>query len=132
MKKTVDTVSLILIRGRKVLVERRRPDRATYPGAVVIPGGHVEAGESYVEACRRELVEELGVDCHSFTFYDRILCVTDVEDQMNRWYICEDWAGEPRCIEAAEIFWIGRAEVGRLDLQEDYGVITRLFEDRIG
>ena len=32
MKKTVDTVSLILVRDEKVLVERRRPDTLTvYP-----------------------------------------------------------------------------------------------------
>lgn len=127
MKKKVDTVSLILVREGKVLVERRRMDRPTYPGAVVIPGGHVEPGESHTEACRRELREELGVDCRRFTFYDRILCLTDVEDQMNRWFICEGWEGEPTCGEAEEIFWIGRGEVGRLDLEEDRRVITRLF-----
>jgi len=127
MKPTVDTVSLILVRDGRVLVERRRMDRATYPGAIVIPGGHVEPGESFVEACRRELKEELGVDCNEFTFYDRILCKTDVEDQMNRWFICEGWVGEPRCTEAEEIFWIGRDEIGRLDLEEDHRVISRLF-----
>jgi 8-oxo-dGTP diphosphatase len=127
MKKTVDTVSLILLRGGKVLVERRRMDRATYPGMVVIPGGHVEPGEFYTDTCRRELKEELGIECRGFTFVDKILCATDVEDQMNRWYICENWVGAPRCTEAEEIFWIGRSEVGRLDLEEDHRVISRLF-----
>jgi 8-oxo-dGTP diphosphatase len=131
MKKTVDTVSLILRREGKVLVERRRPDRETYPSAVVIPEGHVEAGESYTDACRRELREELYVECDLFTFYNKILCLTNVEDQMNRWYICEGWRGEPRCIEADEVFWIGRDEVGRLDLPEDLKVITRLFGERV-
>ncbi len=129
MKPTVDTVSLVLIRGGKLLVERRRMDRNTYPGAVVVPGGHVEPGESYEEACRRELMEELGVDCSLFRFYDRILCRTDVEDQMNRWFLCEGWTGEPRCNEAAEVFWIGHGEVGSLDLEEDRRVISRLFAE---
>ncbi len=131
MKNTVDTVSLILIRGGRVLVERRRMDRETYPGAVVIPGGHVEPEESYEDACRRELREELGVECLVFTYYDRMLCTTDVEDQINRWFICEGWEGEPRCIEAEEIFWIGRGEVDRLDLEEDHRVVKRLFTERI-
>jgi mutator protein MutT len=127
MKPTVDTVSLILVRGGRVLVERRRMDRPTYPGAVIIPGGHVESGESLTAACRRELMEELGVECRDFTFYDEMLCKTDVEDQLNRWFICEGWVGEPRCTEAEEIFWIGRGEVDRLDLEEDHRVIGRLF-----
>ncbi len=131
MKKTVDTVSFILVRGGKVLVERRREDRETFPGAVVIPGGHIESGESYEEACRRELWEELGVKCNRFTFYDRMLCITDVESQLNRWFICEDWVGEPHCTEAEETFWIGRGEVDRLDLEEDHKVIMRLFAEKI-
>jgi len=129
--KTVDTVSLILVRGGKVLVERRRMDRVTYPGAIVVPGGHVEPGECYEESCRRELWEELGVECRGFTFDDCMLCVTDVEDQMNRWYICEDWVGEPRCTEAEEIFWIGSGDVDCLDLEEDHKVITRLFAEKL-
>ena len=60
--KTVQTVSFILIKDGKVLVERRRLDRRNDPGAVVIPGGHVEPGESHIEALRRELKEELGLE----------------------------------------------------------------------
>jgi ADP-ribose pyrophosphatase YjhB (NUDIX family) len=30
---------------------------------VVVPGGHVESGESLEEACKRELKEELGLEC---------------------------------------------------------------------
>jgi 8-oxo-dGTP pyrophosphatase MutT (NUDIX family) len=127
MKKTVDTVSLILIREGKVFVESRRPDKATYPGAVVIPGGHVEEAESYTDTYRRELKEELDLACARFIIYDRILCITDVEDQMNRGYTCEWWAGDPRCIEASGTFWIGRDEVSRLDQEEDRRVISRLF-----
>jgi mutator protein MutT len=131
MKKTVDTISLILVKDGKVLVERRRTDRKTYPGIVVIPGGHLEPGESYEDACRREMREILGVDCSRLTFYDRMLCITDVEDQLNRWFTCEDWAGEPHCTEADEIFWIGRGEVDHLDFEEDHKVVTRLFAEKI-
>ena len=47
---TVDTVALIILQGDEVLVERRGLHKATDPGVVVIPGGHVEEGETLEEA----------------------------------------------------------------------------------
>ena len=47
--KTVETVSFILIKDNKVLVERRRLDRINDPGAVVVPGGHVEPSETHLQ-----------------------------------------------------------------------------------
>ena len=51
--KTVETVSFILIRDGNILVERRRRDRVNDPDAVVVPGGHVDPGETPVEAVKR-------------------------------------------------------------------------------
>ena len=127
MKRTVDTVAFILVRGGRVLVERRSMSKATDPGAIVVPGGHVEPGESLVEACRRELKEELDVDCRDLSLYAEMLCPTEVEDQLNRWFLCRGWSGEPVRREAEEILWIGSGEVGRLSLLNDRAVIGRLF-----
>ena len=70
---TVDTVALIVLDGSMLLVERRRLDKSTDPGVVVVPGGHVEEGESLVDACARELKEELDLDCTRFRFIDQML-----------------------------------------------------------
>ena len=129
--KTVDTVSFILIHDGKILVERRRKDRVNDPGAVVVPGGHVDPGETPLMAVKRELLEELGVECDSFRFFDRMLCESDTEYQMNSWFICEDWGGEPVASEAAEIFYLGCDELDRLSLPNDHKVVTRLFREEI-
>lgn len=129
--KTVDTVSFVLIRNQKILVERRRKDRLNDPGAVVVPGGHVDPGETHLEAVKRELLEELGVECSSFRFFDRMLCESDTEYQMNSWYICEDWIGEPTASEAEEIFYLGSDELDQLSLPNDRIVVTRLFREEL-
>ncbi|MEY9215210.1 NUDIX domain-containing protein [Thermobifida halotolerans] len=44
----------------RAFVQRRSPDRALFPNAWDIVGGHVEAGEGVVEALEREVREETG------------------------------------------------------------------------
>jgi len=44
----------------RVFVQRRSPDRSLFPCAWDIVGGHLEAGETVVEALRREIQEDTG------------------------------------------------------------------------
>ncbi len=129
--KTVETVSFILIRDGKILVEHRRQDRVNDPGAIVVPGGHVDPGETPIEAVKRELLEELSVECNSFRLYDRMLCESSTEYQMNTWYICEDWRGEPVVSEAEEIFYLAGDQLDELSLPNDRKVVTRLFREMV-
>lgn len=46
--------------GRRVLVIQRRND--PYAGRWALPGGHLNHGETFAEAARRELREETGLD----------------------------------------------------------------------
>lgn len=44
----------------RVFVQRRSPDRALFPGAWDMVGGHAEPGEDALDALRREVREETG------------------------------------------------------------------------
>jgi ADP-ribose pyrophosphatase YjhB (NUDIX family) len=53
-------VIVALRRGNQVLLAQR--SRGTYLGKWGFPGGHVERGETIIEAGMRELMEETGVE----------------------------------------------------------------------
>lgn len=52
----------VIVRGRKVFLQRRRKDDENFGGAWECPGGGVEPGETDHQTLARELHEELGVD----------------------------------------------------------------------
>src|SRR5438105_4400307 len=57
----LDCVVFMLVRNGQVLAEKLKATRRLAPGAIALPGGHVDAGEGLEDALHRELHEELGV-----------------------------------------------------------------------
>jgi 8-oxo-dGTP pyrophosphatase MutT (NUDIX family) len=55
-------VVAVVVREGRLLVIRRSQSVAA-PGAYCFPGGGIETGETVEEALRREMREELGVEC---------------------------------------------------------------------
>ena len=113
----VETVSFIVLCEGRLLVERRSLDARTDPGIIAIPGGHIQRGESLVEAVQRELREETGLYCDSFTLIARKFHSTPLENQTVYYYLCNDWVGELVCNEADELFWISLDEIDLLDYE---------------
>jgi 8-oxo-dGTP diphosphatase len=55
------TAGAVVLNGRgEAFAQRRSDDRALFPGCWDIVGGHVEPGESLLEALEREIAEETG------------------------------------------------------------------------
>jgi len=62
----------ILDENQKLLIARRSPDKKSFPGRFDLAAcGNVKTGETYEEAARRELAEELGIDCN-LEFLDKV------------------------------------------------------------
>jgi nucleoside triphosphatase len=72
----VIVVPLLTDADGRVLLCRMAPDRGVFPGQWALPGGGVEPTERIVDALRREVREELGIELASsepLLFKDAVL-----------------------------------------------------------
>ena len=102
--KTHECVSFIMLNQAKVLLERRSEEKETDPGLVTIPGGHVENGETRIQALVREVQEELDVTPTEYKFLCSLYHPTE-ELQLIHYFIVSGWSGKIKPYEADNVEW---------------------------
>ena len=111
--------------GNILVLDRKDPD---WPG-VTFPGGHVEPGESFVEAVIREVREETGLTIES----PRLCGTKQFQTQQGQRYVVffyktDKFSGELRSSEEGEVFWIPRKDLPQYRLPADFMEMVRVFE----
>lgn len=83
------SVYVIVLNSRgEVFLQRRSLKKDLYPGYYACSSsGHVEYGESYEEAARRELMEELGINA-PLKEVCKFKCFSDIEREISALFIC--------------------------------------------
>lgn len=115
---TVDALIVDSARG-VVLIRRRNPP---FQNAWALPGGFVDVGEDCAEACRREALEETGLEVETV---DLVGVYSDPERDPRRHtvsvvYLCRVTGGRLQGgDDAAEARWF--AEVRDVELAFDHG-----------
>lgn len=110
---TIRVVAAVIRRGDRYLVAQR-PAGSRHAGQWEFPGGKVEAGESDAEALGRELREEL--DVHTLSVGAPVAVQQDPGTPFTIVYLPVAIAGEPVCLDHAQLRWITPAELKRLAL----------------
>jgi 8-oxo-dGTP diphosphatase len=123
---------LIFEDGKILLVERGKEPLKGYWS---IPGGIVETGEKLVEAIRREVAEETGLDVEPysmFEIFERV--IPDAEGKPEYHYVlidylCRRLAGEPvAASDVSRVEWVAEQNVREYRLTEGtLGVIEKAF-----
>ncbi len=82
-------VHLILIRDKKILLQRRcNPNKYGY-GMLGMPSGHLEKGENVYDALKREMNEELGIEITSCEIVQIMNLNGDTDVYDAYFFVCE-------------------------------------------
>ncbi|HYN45865.1 MAG TPA: (deoxy)nucleoside triphosphate pyrophosphohydrolase [Allosphingosinicella sp.] len=96
----------------RVLLQQRAPGRSM-AGLWEFPGGKVEAGELPEAALVRELAEELGISIAAEALTPAGFASAPVSGRhmILLLYLCREWRGEPRPLDAGALKWLRPAEM---------------------
>ena len=128
-KEIVTFTNMCMITDGKgnVLVQNRIDP--SWPG-IAFPGGHVEMGESFVDAVTREVFEETGLAVSNLT-----LCGIKNwagEDGTRYFVTCyktSTFSGEIKSSDEGEVFWTPLSGICNLNLCENMANMLNLFLD---
>jgi 8-oxo-dGTP pyrophosphatase MutT (NUDIX family) len=122
-QEALDCVAFMLIRNHQVLAEQCKLTKNVVPGALALPGGHIEAGEVPEDALRRELREAWAILPTSMTYVCTLLHRAQ-EFRKLHYFVVEDWQGEISRREAAALLWTPLHQAHRFDLDVDRVAIS--------
>ena len=111
MNKPRIGVGVMLLKEGKVLLGKRNedPEKADSElhgeGTWTMPGGKVEFGETLIDACKREVLEETGMRVNKL----KLISVADdiIEDAhfITIGFLSDDFEGEPTVLEDDIVEW---------------------------
>ena len=123
---------LCLIRdGDKVLLQNRV--KKDWPG-YTLPGGHVECGESFVDAVIREMKEETGLTIMK----PKMVGIKQFPMKNGRYeegryivllFVAEQFTGEVVSSEEGEMEWVKRSNVSKISAVDDLEELLQVFEN---
>src|SRR5437762_7322551 len=125
-RSVAECVSGVLTRNGAVLVETRRADDEADPGLTLLPGGHVESGESLAQALRREMREELGIRVEKIApLHVRRYTASNGERQRIHYFRVMAWKGRIQSGEAETVYW--ESNIGNLSDSIERRIVRRLL-----
>lgn len=118
------TVLCLLEDGDRILLQNRI--KADWRG-YTLPGGHVEAGESFVDAVKREMKEESGLEIED----PRLVGVKQFPIEGGRYLVllfkATKWSGQLTSSDEGSVEWVPYSRLSELKTVEDFDVLLQVM-----
>lgn len=120
------TVLCLIQNENRILLQNRvKEDWKGY----TFPGGHVEPGESFVDAVKREMKEETGLDILN----PRLVGIKQFPIEKGRYIVllfkATEFSGEVVSSEEGEMEWINLDELPDVNVVEDFNDLMKVLND---
>jgi len=106
-------IAAVIKQGEHLLV-CRRPQHKRHGGLWEFPGGKLEANESFLDAARRELSEELALEVKEIG--EVAFATTDEASGFQINFIEVSVQGQPQLLEHTALEWLSPAQLLKLNL----------------
>jgi 8-oxo-dGTP diphosphatase len=100
------------------LLIAQRPEGKPLAGRWEFPGGKVDGAETELEALRRELREELGIEVAAARHLMRVNATYPGRDIELSLWIVEAFSGSPRALDGQRLKWVAPAMLAAEDILE--------------
>ena len=118
-------VLCLLTNGNKILLQNRV--KREWHG-YALPGGHVEPGESFVDAVKREMKEETGLDVLS----PKLVGVKQFPIANGRYVVLlfksDDFQGTLISSEEGKMEWIDRDQLSKIGAVDDFAELLSVMD----
>jgi 8-oxo-dGTP diphosphatase len=122
----------LLTRDGAVLMGERKPEKV-YPLHWEFPGGKIEAGETALDALRRELREELGIEiADAELYFSGIASYSNGMTYAVSYFLVRVWYREISNMEFKRVEWITKEKLPELlHLSGNNAILERLMREGI-
>lgn len=124
----INSVVAVFIKDKKILMEKRPETKRAYANFLMCPAGLIKEDESFIEALKREMKEELRVDINDSKYLFTIEDIDPISKLSfrNNFMLISSYEGNiEKSKEVKSLIWMSYSELKKTELAT---IVDKLIE----